>query len=160
MAIRVARLDDVEAMVDLADRKRQEYASHAPRFHRPAADAKQRHRPWLTSLVEKDDVCTLVSESGTRRVDGFVIASLVPAPPVYDPGGLTCLVDDFVVAEPALWRTVGLALLRAAEAWSRERGAVQAVVVCGPQDQAKRQMLLDAGAIVASEWFTAPLVAD
>ena len=31
-------------------------------------------------------------------MDGFVIVTVVPAPPVYDPGGRSSLIDDFAVA--------------------------------------------------------------
>jgi len=82
-----------------------------------------------------------------------VIATVVEAPPVYDPGGLTCLVDDFVVADPREWETIGATLLSEANRQARERGAVQAVIVCGHQDQPKRAMLAAGGFSVASEWY-------
>jgi hypothetical protein len=75
---------------------------------------------------------------------------------VYDPGGLTALIDDYTVEEPHLWPLVGRSLLDAAIEAAEPRGAVQTVVVCGPHDHPKRAMLLDAGHFVASEWFTKP----
>lgn len=157
MPIRHARPADVDAMVNLAEQQRQQYQVHAPTFHRPAPNATAIHRPWFQQLVEDDAVATLVHDDERGTVDGFLVGTLVPAPPVYDPGGMTCSVDDFMVANPAQWDSVGLDLLRAAQEWSRRRGAVQTVVVCGPQDQPKRQMLFDSGLQVASEWFTEPL---
>lgn len=142
-------------MVHLAEHKRQQYRTHAEVFYRPATNAMDVHRPWLESLVEDDDVATLVHEG--PHVDGFLVATLVPAPPVYDPGGLTCSVDDFVVGDPTQWASAGLLLLRAAQAWAKVRGAAQSVVVCAPQDEPKRQMLLRSGLEVASEWFTGAL---
>ena len=47
---------------------------------------------------------------------GWPSGVLVPPPPVDDPGGLTCLVDDFMVESPDLWPTVGAALLARATA--------------------------------------------
>jgi hypothetical protein len=47
-----------------------------------------------------------------RQATGFLIATLIPAPPVYDPGGRTCLIDDFVVIPAANWLTTGVELLR------------------------------------------------
>lgn len=96
-------------------------------------------------------------EDSNGDVDGFVIITAVSAPPVYDPGGLSSLIDDFVVSSPDKWVTAGAALLDAATAWAREQGAVQVVVVAGPHDRPKRAVLRDAGLYVASEWFTAPL---
>jgi GNAT superfamily N-acetyltransferase len=98
-----------------------------------------------------------VDEDGEGIVDGFVIGRLVPAPAVYDPGGPSCSVDDFVVADGSQWNTVGADLLREVQRWARGRGAVQTIVVCGPHDVPKRQMLLEAGLQVVSEWFTGPL---
>ena len=89
-------------------------------------------------------------------VEGFIIGSLVPAPPVYDPGGLTCSVDDFVVAEKA-WRSVGEKLLGAVAAEARARGAAQMVVVSAQLDTKKRDMLSSLAYTVASEWWVKPL---
>jgi hypothetical protein len=144
-------------MVELADCKRREYEAFAPTFQRPAANATEVHGPWLAGLVEDPSVGTFVHQDSSG-VDGFVIVTTGPAPPVYDPGGPTALIDDFTVASPGLWETTGAALLDAASGWASERGAVQLVVVSGPHDAAKRALLHGAGLYVASEWFTRPLV--
>jgi len=39
------------------------------------------------------------------QLTGFLIATLNLAPPVYDPGGLTCDIDDFVVTPAPKWPT-------------------------------------------------------
>jgi GNAT superfamily N-acetyltransferase len=157
MTVREATAADVERMVELADNARREYEPHAPLFQRPAANAREVHRPWLSQLVENREVGTFVHEGSDGDVDGFAVITTVPAPPVYDPGGLSSLIDDFAVSAPDKWVTAGATLLNAATAWARERGAVQVVVVSGPHDGPKRAVLEDAGLYVASEWFTAPL---
>lgn len=157
MGAREATPADVEWMVELADSKRREYEPHAPVFQRPATNAKQAHRLWLSKLVKNPAVGTFVHEDTHGDVDGFVIITTAEAPPVYDPGGLSSLIDDFTVSSPDKWRTAGTTLLHAATTWARERGAVQVVVVSGPHDEPKRAVLRDAGLYVASEWFTAPL---
>lgn len=157
MTARGATAADVERMVELADNARREYEQHAPVFQRPAANAREVHRPWLSELVDNPEAGSFVHEDSNGDVDGFAIITTVPAPPVYDPGGLSSLVDDFVVSSPDKWVTAGAALLDAATSWARERGAVQVVVVSGPHDGPKRTVLKDAGLYVASEWFTAPL---
>jgi hypothetical protein len=86
-----------------------------------------------------------------------VIAELRPAPPVYDPGELTALVDDFVVADPEDWPTMGQALLDEALRRATTRGAVQSVVVCGHRDEPKRAWLRDSGHSLASEWYVLPI---
>ncbi|HLO04418.1 MAG TPA: hypothetical protein VK191_15010 [Symbiobacteriaceae bacterium] len=87
------------------------------------------------------------------RVDGFVIARIVPSPPVYAPGGPTCSIDDFV----APWPAPGNDLLEAAIAWAKEQGAAQVVVVTAEKDEAKRAMLAESDLSIASEWWTKPI---
>ena len=88
---------------------------------------------------------------------GFLIATMQAAPPVYDPGGLTGVIDDFCMAEERYWPKAGSALLNEAMRRARERGAVQVVVVCPHRDQAKLTLLAAEGLSVASEWHTRPL---
>ena len=142
-------------MLDLAERRREQYQEHAPIFQKPAPKARDAQRSYFHQLVQDSKFISLVHEDG-QHVDGFIIASLMPAPPVYDPGGSTCLVDDFMVEHPRLWSTVGKGLLKEACQQAQKHGAVQVVVVCDPFDQSKRELLLSQGLFVASEWFTRP----
>jgi GNAT superfamily N-acetyltransferase len=105
--------------------------------------------------VASDKVISLVSEE-TGQLTGFLIATLNPAPPVYDPGGLTCDIDDFVVTPAGNWTTTGARLLRAALAEAEQRGAVQAVVVTAHLDEPKREALRACGLEIASEWWVTP----
>jgi GNAT superfamily N-acetyltransferase len=155
--VRAATTGDAARMAELAERSREEYRHHAPVFHRPKPGASEGHRAYLAGQIDDAEThIALVHEADDAHVDAFLIAALVDAPPVYDPGGQTLLVDDFVVEEPALWALVGRSLLDAAIAAAEPRGAVQSVVVCGPHDRPKRDMLLHTGHFVASEWFTKP----
>jgi GNAT superfamily N-acetyltransferase len=150
--IRKAHRDDAPAIVDLSERKRLEYQVYQPRFWRKATDSREKQLPFIERLIESDRVIALVHEE-QGRVDGFVIASLMEAPPVYDPGGQTCMIDDFAVGDPSGWPDVGQELLAAARQAAEERGAVQTVVVCGHRDEPKRQMLAGEGFSLASEWY-------
>jgi GNAT superfamily N-acetyltransferase len=153
--IRVAAQTDVPAMTALADTRREQYARYQPLFWRPAAGAPEKHRAYLGRLVASEKIITLVSEED-GRLTGFLIASLKPAPPVYDPGGLSCDIDDFMVTPAANWPTTGVELLRAALAEAGRRGAVQAVVVTAHLDEPKRQALRACRLEVASEWWVTP----
>ena len=141
-------------MAALASIRREQYARYQPLFWRPAAGALDKHRAYLASLIGDDKVITLVSEE-SGQLTGFLIATLTGAPPVYDPGGGTCLIDDFAVAPDARWPSTGNRLLRAGLAEAL-RGAVQAVVVTGHLDQPKRQLLRACGLESASEWWVTP----
>jgi hypothetical protein len=160
--IRTAAEADVEAIVLLADRKRREYAAYEPVLWRPADDAVARHRAFIAGLLADDAAIVLVSVAGKGQdqpaeVDGFIIARLMPAPPVYRPGGGVCLVDDFVVSSADDWSSAGIELLRAATAAAAERGAVHAVVVAGHDDQPKRKALAASGLHIGTEWWMSGL---
>ena len=156
-SIRKAEPADVPRMVELSEQKRLQYQSYQPTFWRKAADSREKQIPHFERVIDSDRAIALVHErAGT--IDGFVIATVVEAPPVYDPGGLTCLIDDFVVADPQAWGTIGAALLNEANRQAHARGAVQTVVVCGHQDQPKRALLTEDGFSIASEWYVKPTV--
>ncbi len=152
--IRPAAAADIDAMARLARARRAEYARYQPQFWRPAVDAEHRHGPFLAELVASDDVITLVSEEG-GQLTGFIVLTLNCAPPVYDPGGLVGLIDDFAVL-PGMRPTTGVRLLRAASGEAVDRGAVQSVVVTAHLDEPKRSMLGEAGLQLASEWWVTP----
>jgi GNAT superfamily N-acetyltransferase len=153
--IRRARTADVSRLVDLSEEKRLQYQAYQPRFWRKAPDSREKQLPYFERILAADRVSALVHERD-GAIDGFVIATLLDAPPVYDPGGLTCLIDDFVAAE-ATWDTVGAALLAAVDREAKARGAVQMVIVCGHLDQPKRRMLADGAFSIASEWYVKAL---
>jgi hypothetical protein len=153
--IRSATQGDVPSMVALSDRKRTQYEQYAPTFWRRAADANERQGDFFASLLERGRVIALVHERD--QVDGFVIAAIRDAPPVYAPGTATCVVDDFVVATPADWPTVGAMLLREVRVRAKSRNAELLVVVCGHRDEPKRKMLRACGFGIASEWHVNPL---
>ena len=133
-----------------------DYEAHQPRFWREADDALERHKAFLRGLVDAADHVFLVAgEPGS--VSGFIVGRLLPAPPVYDPGGLTCMVDDFAVEPPDAWASLAPLLLGDLCAIARDRGAVQVVVVAGRHDEPKRRALGGAGLAVASEWWTAAI---
>lgn len=159
VAIRAAVADDLEAMLELADTRRRQYATYQPRFWRPALHAMARQRPYFGALLADDTVITVVATAGQVLV-GFAIGSVVAAPPVYDPGGSTCLVDDFAVADPQRWSSVGVDLLGAVGHAARRQGANQIVLTTGHLDSAKQAALQAQGLTIASEWWVGPLTAD
>src|ERR1700722_11989234 len=92
--IRQAVADDVPQMVALSAAKRIEYQAYAPTFWRMAEDASEKHAPFLASQISEESAICLVNEFG-GKITGFIIAKITAAPPVYDPGSLVCIIDDF-----------------------------------------------------------------
>lgn len=156
MTIRPSRPEDLDAILELLDAKRVTYAKWQPVFHRPADGAKEMQRPFIGSLFTHPEfICLTAEAAGT--VTGFLQGRITKAPPVYDPGGPVLMIDDFVVSDPALWPGAGRALVDEAKRLAASRGAVLINVVCGPRDDPKRRVLIDAGLTVASEWFVSPI---
>jgi len=154
--IRAANHSDLETIVHLAGLKRARYEAWQPVFHKRAHDAEKTHHVYLAGQIGQPNVLFLVSEEA-GKVNGFLLGALVGAPPVYAPGGIVLMVDDFTVEPETLWPSAGKALLVEAQAEAKKRGSVLVNVVCGPKDAPKREMLLGLGLSVASEWLVKPL---
>ena len=153
--IRTAFVEDIPQMTLLAEKKRSEYEQYEPNFWRAAKDAAQKQAPYFRDqLGEEDTICLVAEYEG--QVTGFVIAKMVTAPPVYDPGSLVCMIDDFVVVAPDRWACAGKGLLQEVRRRAQSLGASLSVVVCGHLDEAKREMLRAAGFTIASEWYVSP----
>jgi hypothetical protein len=156
--IRQSTKADVPEMVGLSARKRKQYAEYSPVFWRMADGASNLQRAFFDGLVVDPSWICLVHENG-NGISGFIIAHVTTAPPVYDPGGKVCIIDDFAVAKPTLWATVGMALQGEAERRAAVAGAVISIIVCGQRDIPKRNALLDSGSELASEWYVRPIKA-
>ncbi|MGI8698037.1 MAG: hypothetical protein ACR2J0_02665 [Mycobacteriales bacterium] len=152
LELRKAVAGDVDDLTELADQRRVEYERFQPRFWRPADDARTRQGKFFVSVLTDPDVMVVVGRDASA-LRGFAIARLVPSPPVYDPGGLTCWVDDFAVSEAVDWPYLGAKLLEFVRDWSAQRGGVQVVVVTAHLDTPKREALRAAGLSIASEWW-------
>ena len=105
-------------------------------------------REYFATLLTDPDALVVVGCRG-GVVEGFAIARLMPPPPVYDPGGLACVLDDFTVREAGQWFDLGKFLLEAARDWAAARGAAQVVVVTAHLDKPKRAALEAAGLSIA-----------
>jgi len=147
---------DISGMVAISEAKRTEYESYAPIFWRKASDSSPKQEIYFQRLLMDTDAIALVAvEANLLR--GFAIGTITSAPPVYNPGGAVCVIDDFAVLNPDDWASVGGSLLKAVEREAKTRGAVLSVVVCARRDQAKREMLQKSGSTVVSEWHIKPL---
>ena len=121
--MRAAVPADVERLVELSAQRRAQYRTYQPRFWQPAEDAQEKQTPFFRALVDDAAVAVLVATDAAGVVRGFAVARNVEAPPVYDPGGPTCLVDDFTVSADSEWPEVGGLLLEAVGRWAGRRGA-------------------------------------
>lgn len=150
--IRRAFETDIDAMVFLSYKKRREYEKIHPQFWRYAEGAEKGQNEWFKKLLTKDDSILLVAEL-EGKIIGFIIGSIMKSPDVYNPGGLTVLVDDFCIASPMLWKVIGSRLLLELKQLSKKKSVAQILVVCGRHDEPKRSFLKRFGLRTASEWY-------
>lgn len=134
---------DLPAVVDMLERKRDLLATFEPRLWKRAAGSGEASNAYFSGLLSTDDNVFLVAEDGDRIL-GFILATPMRVPPVYD-AGPTAMIDDYEVAAPELWPTVGASLLAAARQRLARRGIVQFMCIGAQQDSGKLQMLASAG---------------
>ena len=152
VTIRLARASDISAMVSLSYAKRRAYEKAQPRFWAYAPEAEESQSQYFNELLTQDDHILLVAETHDKVI-GFVIGRVQEAPKVYDPGGLTVMIDDFCVVSTSNWQEVGGKLLQKLKQLAHLKDASQLLVVCGAHDETKRQFLKGLGLNVASEWY-------
>lgn len=156
MDVRKAASTDVKAAVELVERSRRQFQKFQPTYWRKAANSAAATEALFARLLTDPDTLFLVAVEGSRH-QGFLIARKFSSPPVFDPGGDTWLIDDFGVAEPHLWLSIGEALLSHATTLIHEHGGVQVVVVSADRDLAKTELLRRSDLTIASNWWTKPL---
>ncbi len=139
-------------MIELSLQKRLDYEKSQSRFWKKAEGSEEKQKLWFSELLKKEDHILLIAESGKQLV-GFIIGELRKAPEVYDPGGVTLVIDDFCIASPSCWNSIGSPLFLELEKQGKEKGAVQTITVCGAHDSGKRLFLEKMGCTVYSHWY-------
>lgn len=94
MTVRQATETDLTTIVQLSGRHRERLEALEPVFWRRNANANELQASWFGVLLADDAHQVLVSTNDTDAIEGFVIALAVDAPPVYDPGGRTCMIFE------------------------------------------------------------------
>ena len=157
--IHTSQLSDISAMVSLSKAKRMLYEKAQPQFWRYAGEEGDKaQEKWFKELLKDKNYVMFTAESNTQEILGFIIGKLINAPEVYNPGGLTLMIDDFCVKSKNLWQSVGASLIEETKAAANARGATQILVVCGAADLPKRKFLSEQNLQVASEWFVGGIV--
>ncbi len=155
-SIRPGTLDDISTMVSLSYQKRRDYEKAQPQFWKYAKNAEEIQSKWFKELLKQHDCLMLVTEEN-HEVVGFIIGRITKAPEVYNPGGLTLMIDDFCVKTPQLWNTVGKQLISEIKRLAKDKNASQILTVCGAHDEPKQKLLKNLGLTVASQWYVGNL---
>ncbi|HQY22392.1 MAG TPA: GNAT family N-acetyltransferase [Gammaproteobacteria bacterium] len=159
IVIRLATSVDIEHMVAMSYQKRRDYEKAQPQFWKWAGvDAEVLQAKWFSELIARDEHVILVATDSNEKIMGFIIGRLMPAPAVYNPGGLTLMIDDYCIENEHLWGSVGIKLINEIKVIAKAKQAVQILVVCGAHDKVKSQFLKNRGLAVASEWHVGSIV--
>ena len=111
--IYLANLNDIDDMSRLSKAKRLAYEKVQPKFWAHAGEkGDEIQKAWFKELLDNPEYLLFIAKDSNQQCMGFVIGKLMQSPQVYNPGGLTLLIDDFCVASDALWPSVGLQLLK------------------------------------------------
>ena len=144
--IRPLTAADVPRVLELGEQKRREYEAYSPVFWRMSTVPRQTFAPYMQAQITASENVALAHKQD-GRIDGFVLMNAR--------GGI----DDYTVAAPHLWPTVGAALLFAAGDAAHRRGTSSLMVVCGAGDLPKRGMLAAEGLTLATAWYVKPVAA-
>lgn len=149
MQIKMANKKDIAAMIKLSYQKRKSYEKAQSQFWKYAEGAEGIQNKWFEELLEHRDYILLTAKENSRIL-GFIIGRLIKAPEVYNPGGLTLLIDDFCCED---WLNIGEPLMNKIAKIAKDKGAVQFCVVAGNHDLEKCEFLEEFGLACASKWY-------
>lgn len=138
--IRPLTAADVPRVLELGELKRREYATYSPVFWRVSSLPRATFAPYMQSQVRDAQNVALAHEQD-GKVDGFILMNARGT------------IDDYAVAAPGLWPTVGAGLLQAAGDSTRQHGLKSLRVVCGHGDIPKRTMLAAQGLTLTTDWY-------
>jgi hypothetical protein len=158
ISIRLSQAGDIQSIVEMSYQKRLSYEKAQAQFWKYAGNiAELSQAKWFEELLAHDNHIMLTAQNN-QKIAGFIIGKLMPAPEVYNPGGLTLMIDDFCVADDVEWHSVGYKLVQEIKAIAKTKEATQMLVVCGAHDEPKRRFLMNQNLSIASEWFVGGIV--
>lgn len=152
MDVREAALADIDAIVVLIETRRQQLADWEPNFWRKADASAEMSKAFLPTLVEDPASTLLVAYEGAL-LEGCLQFKPTFVPPVYDPGGTTWMIDDFVVAG-GRWDSVGIALLAALKARTTDQLPGQLIFPVPFKDDAAMDFFKQQGLSPTTMWWT------
>lgn len=139
VTVRAATRNDLDALGRLgASLMRTHYAYDPQRFMAPGPHPDRGYGRFLGSQLDQPDAAVFVAEKG-GIVIGYVYAGLEPVSwkELRDAAGF---VHDLIVDEPHRQKGVALALMEAALAWLRDRGAPRVVLGTAQQNAAAQRL--------------------
>ncbi|MGB0922200.1 MAG: hypothetical protein ACPG1C_12895 [Alphaproteobacteria bacterium] len=156
MKIAPATDEDIPQMVALIEARREILAAAEPVFWARGENTVGLTQAFFGYLIQSEETIALCAYEGTT-MQGFLIALKQAVPPAYTPPGDTYLIDDFALADEALWPSVGVALMQAAETVAKANGAGQLIAVSAMVEQTRSKTYKADGFNPVSQWWHKPL---
>ena len=131
-APRQLTMADLTWVVDLASARRERITPFAPRFWKPAPNARELHAAFLSSLIDSPEVISV------RTDKGFLFGM---------PHNDLLLVDDMALQDDSDWPTDGRVLLR----WAGEIGPLR--FVCPVPEEPRTSTASAVGLAKVESWW-------
>ena len=152
MIVRVAEIEDLERVVSILERKRQQLQAWEPNFWRKSSSSAAMSQAFLGSVIDDPNSVLLLAEE-----DDCILGCLhfkpTFVPPVYEPKGTTWMVDDFVAPNDR-WMDVGAALLRELRARTVENQEGQLIFPVPVNDEEAGIFFKANGLNPTTTWWT------
>jgi hypothetical protein len=152
MIVREAHASDLDDMIGLLEQKRLQLQNWEPRFWRKSEASADISKAFLGTLIDDATTTVLVAEID-RSIWGCLQFKPAFVPPVYEPGGTTWMVDDFVVSD-GKWATVGLALLQSLRSRTIDLRDGQLIFPVPIKDTEASQFFETNGLSPTTTWWT------
>jgi hypothetical protein len=149
-SIRAATAADVPRILEIGERKREQYETFSAIFWKKASAPRESFAPFITGQVESEKNIALVFETNSE-IRGYIIAQCGNPADGY--------VDDYALTDPTTdWPTAGVALLAEACRQAQARGVTAFTIVTGHADAPKRAAVEKLGFILGKNWLVKPLL--
>mgnify|MGYP001799395727 CR=1 FL=1 len=152
LIVRKARSEDINQIVELLETRRSELETWAPKFWKKSPKSAAISSAFFKTLLEDPNVTVLVAQDEAAIV-GCLQYRPTFVPPVYEPGGTTWMVDDFVVSAND-WDGVGKAMLSELEARTIDETDGQLIFPVPKKDDAASGFFETAGLMPTTVWWT------
>jgi ribosomal protein S18 acetylase RimI-like enzyme len=121
--IRLATVEDLTAICELAEQSLRLHYQHAPQVFAPPPGIERDREFWL-SLIQAQYACFWVAEQ-QQQVLGFCFARLLPAGLSFLRNRLLCHISTVVVDNRAQRQGIGANLVQAVERWAKQQRAAE-----------------------------------
>ncbi len=149
MTIRPATAGDVPGVLEIREKKFDQYESFSPVFWKKAPIPREQFAPFITGQLESESNVALVAEQG-GVMRGFIVAQCRNLSQGF--------VDDYAVADHTRdWRDAGIALLAEAGKRAQLRSVNALVIVTGHADVFKRNAVESLGYVLQTNWMVKSL---